>query len=117
MSKAKEATRKTFRDVCFKRDKYACVMCGKKAISVESAASELNVHHIMNRKLFQDGGYVKENGITLCDISPDSETQSCHQKAESWWADSALVTGGTPGFDPDTLYAKINSSFQKALKR
>ena len=50
------------------------------------------------------GGYVKENGISLC---PD-----CHQKAE------VFHSTGTPveGYSPDDLYKKINSSYEKAVE-
>jgi 5-methylcytosine-specific restriction endonuclease McrA len=107
MSKNKLDTRKRFRDDCFKRDKNCCVMCGAK----ESLTTKLDAHHVTSRKLLPKGGYVKENGITLC----DTEQNSCHQKAESWWQDSALQSTGHEGFDPDTLYQKIGSSFAQAL--
>lgn len=51
-----------------------------------------------------NGGYVVENGITLC---PD-----CHEKAE------VFHNIGTPidGFAPDELYALIRSSRAEALR-
>lgn len=54
------------------------------------------------------GGYVKENGITLCKDEP----HGCHLKAEMWH-----MTDGRDypaGFHPDELYAKIGSSFDAA---
>lgn len=55
-----------FRSAVFERDKWACVMC--KTTSAHDA------HHIMERRLFSDGGYYLNNGASLCD--------SCHLKAE-----------------------------------
>jgi len=57
--------RQAFNEAVRKRDKDQCVMC-------KSPASE--VHHIIERKLFVDGGYVMDNGATLCG--------DCHLKAE-----------------------------------
>ena len=57
--------RQSFNEAVRKRDKDQCVMC-------KSPASE--VHHIIERKLFVDGGYVMDNGATLCG--------DCHLKAE-----------------------------------
>lgn len=59
-------TRDEFRDFCFKRDKNKCVVC----------KSEVNlcVHHIIERRLFHDGGYYAENGATVC--------EECHLECE-----------------------------------
>lgn len=53
------------------------------------------------------GGYVKENGITLCD-SPTG----CHNKAESFHRGEEVPEG----FMPADLYKKIGSSYEKALE-
>jgi hypothetical protein len=49
-----------------------------------------------------NGGYVKENGITLCKIG-----ENCHLKAENV----------EPGFEPELLYRLIGSSKELALLR
>lgn len=59
-------TRKEFRKAVFKRDKGCCIVCGKLAI---------DAHHIMERRLFPDGGYYLDNGASLC--------ERCHIDAES----------------------------------
>ena len=51
------------------------------------------------------GGYVKENGITLC---PD-----CHSKAEKWHKSGGV--SWEPGYHPNELYAKIGSSYEMAV--
>lgn len=52
-------TRDEFRAICLERDKQRCVFCG--------VTSELAVHHVIERRLFPDGGYYTENGATVCE--------------------------------------------------
>jgi len=103
MSDKKHQIRKHFRDICHKRDGYKCVMCGKIS-SKDKADEELDVHHITDRHQMPNGGYVKENGISLCD--------DCHQKAESFHATGIALEG----FHPEDLYKKINSNYEIAVK-
>ena len=49
-----------------------------------------------------NGGYVKENGISLC--------PSCHEKAEVFHSTGSAL----PGWSPDDLYARIGSSRELA---
>lgn len=58
-------SRDRFRESVFERDNHTCVNCGRKAV---------DAHHIIERRLFTDGGYYIENGASLCDI--------CHVLAE-----------------------------------
>jgi len=67
-------TRNQFRETVFKRDNYMCVNCGYFP-DIEFINERLSAHHIMERRLWQDGGYYLDNGATLCD--------KCHLKAES----------------------------------
>jgi hypothetical protein len=59
-------TRDEFRKGVFERDDHVCVICG-------SAAQD--AHHIIERRLFEDGGYYIQNGASLCG--------GCHLKAEN----------------------------------
>jgi len=102
MSKKKEI-RKRFRDDVFSRDKFKCVMCGFKS-SEENCEKELDAHHITNRNDIVNGGYVKENGISLC--------EECHKKAEEFHSTGTAV----PGFSIEDLYTAIKSSLEKAKK-
>ncbi len=102
MSTQKKLIRKNFRDVCHKRDGFKCVMCPFKS-SIDKAEEELNVHHITNPKKMPSGGYVKENGISLC--------TDCHLKAEEFHSTGIAV----PGFSINDLYAAIKSSHALAL--
>lgn len=72
----KQLIRFRFRQVVFTRDEFQCRICGLKPVDEE----DLDAHHITSRDDMPNGGYVKENGITLCKV--------CHAKAEialQWW--------------------------------
>ena len=101
----KKEVRKKFREVCLNRDKDTCRMCGHKAVSREEALKIFDVHHVTDRSLMPSGGYVLENGITLC-------KDSCHKKAEVFHSTGVAH----PGFAPDDLYKKINSNYEKAVE-
>jgi hypothetical protein len=101
---SKKEIRSNFRKVCLKRDKYACVMCGQRAKSPEEAEEIFDVHHIISRKILPNGGYVLENGITLCEAD--------HLKAEEFHSTGVAH----PGYAPDDLYKKINSTYEKAVE-
>ena len=58
-------SRNEFREAVFSRDSLSCIMCDKEATAA---------HHIIERKLFSDGGYYIDNGASLCN--------ECHWKAE-----------------------------------
>ena len=103
----KKEIRKRFRDAVFVRDGYRCVMCGFES-SPERVAEDLDCHHISERGEMLMGGYVAENGISLCKDGPES----CHIKAELW-----LNGSGQPeGFSADELYLRIGSSLEEAEK-
>lgn len=103
MSK-KKLIRSTFRKAVFERDEYTCKCCGVKGVSRQDAESSdlpvLDAHHITDRSEMPNGGYVPENGITVCD--------DCHLKAEKFHC-----TAGEEwelGFHPNDLYGIIGSS-------
>jgi hypothetical protein len=104
MSDKKEIRRK-FREVCLKRDKLTCTKCGLKAKSMEEALEIFDVHHITDRSLMPNGGYVLENGITLC-------KDNCHLKAEEFHSTGIAV----PGYSIDELYKVIKSNYEAAVK-
>jgi len=59
-------SRDDFREGVFKRDNHTCIMCQNPA---------QDAHHILERRLFSDGGYYISNGASLCG--------ECHLKAET----------------------------------
>jgi RNA ligase len=62
----KPLSRDEFRNAVFQRDGHKCVMCGKAA---------QDSHHIIERRLWDDGGYHLANGASLCG--------PCHIEAEA----------------------------------
>jgi hypothetical protein len=75
-------------------------MCGK-----DQRNAILNAHHITDRHEMPNGGYVLENGITLCDIQ-----NGCHWKAEAFHRGEQVENG----FSPAELYERIGSSYDCA---
>jgi len=109
MSNYKKQIRADFRDSVYKRDKYTCRACGRK-FSADTAQENLDAHHITPRELIAGGGYVKENGISLCKFGVNGKP-SCHEKAES-----CLHGNLIEGFSSQELYKKIGSSYEMAVK-
>jgi len=103
MSNQKKQVRSLFRDSCYKRDGYRCAMCAYKS-SAEHAQEELDAHHITDRNLMPNGGYVRENGISLC--------PECHIKAEVYHSTGVAH----PGYAPEDLYKAIKSTLEKAIE-
>lgn len=101
MSAKKQAVRQVFRDAVFKRAKNRCQGPG---CCVENVVlEELDAHHITDRNLMPHGGYVTENGISLC--------PGCHHMAEVYHSTGTA----TDGFHPDDLYRIIGSSLELAI--
>ncbi len=107
MSRQKKQARAQFRDAVFRRDGYRCRMCGF-ASTPARAEAELDAHHITDRTMMPSGGYVPENGITLCKGETDD---NCHAKAERHHRGEPCL----PGFAPAELYRLIGSSHAAAL--
>jgi len=93
----KKQIRKAFREACLTRDGNVCKCCPVK--------TDLAVHHITDRNEIARGGYVKQNGITLC---PD-----CHMKAERYHDTNGKSY--VPTFHPNDLYELIGSSYEEAV--
>jgi 5-methylcytosine-specific restriction endonuclease McrA len=100
---AKKLIRKKFRDAVFERDGSSCRVCRRGKIGSLLASEQLDAHHITDRHKMPHGGYVVENGISLC--------QGCHVKAEVFH----LTGMALPGFSPDELYKLVGSSYAQAV--
>jgi hypothetical protein len=87
-------TRDDFREGVFARDNHKCVACGEDA---------QDAHHIIERRLFHDGGYYLDNGSSLCG--------PCHLKAESTELSCEVIRDGC-GIErivlPEHLYRDNN---------
>jgi 5-methylcytosine-specific restriction endonuclease McrA len=96
MSNTKKLVREAFRQAVFERDGHKCRMCG--------AVDDLDAHHITDRREMPNGGYVAENGISLC--------PKCHLRAEKFHMTDKKEW--EPGYHPDELYAAIGASWDTA---
>jgi len=88
--------RKNFNEVCLERDGHKCVFCNEDV--------NLDVHHITDRHIIPNGGYVLSNGITLC----DEHHWDCEQ--------FHMTRTCKPQYHPDELYKKIDSSYEQAFE-
>ena len=90
-------TREQFSEGVFARDKRKCVNCGLPATAA---------HHILERRLFPDGGYYLNNGVSVCD--------NCHLAAEATLIDCDYLRSRAgiteivlpPHFFDDGIYDK-----------
>lgn len=94
----KKQIRLNFRASVYYRDNYKCKIC--------DSTENLDPHHITDRGEMPNGGYVIENGITLCDKH--------HLIAEKWH--SSFHTQWEDGMLPEDLYKLIGSSYELAVK-
>lgn len=100
MFSTKKDIRRKFKSDVFKRDKYVCQVCG-----IEKSEEYLDAHHISDRSIMSNGGYVLSNGITVC-------KDVCHMKVEKFHISDGQEW--TPGLHPNDLYEKIGSSKEQA---
>lgn len=101
--KRKQLIRQNFRDLVFKRDQYRCKLCDKAGTELT-----LDAHHITDRNEMPNGGYVKENGITLCKDTCHLLCEKYHSSGKKEWHS---------GTHPDDLYRLINSSLELAMRQ
>lgn len=79
-------TRNEFREGCLERDNHKCVVCGE--------TQDLSVHHIIERRLWKDGGYYMDNGATLCErhhIQAETTELSCEEVREYAKIDKVIL--------------------------
>ena len=123
----KKIIRKNFKNSVFERDNYTCQICGYGPFPL--ADDIFDAHHITDRSEMPNGGYVKENGITVCKVPKglivsDGEyglpnftiiNDSCHLKCEKYHLSGGLEW--EEGLHPDDLYKKIGSTKEEAIEK
>ncbi len=90
-------TRDQFREAVFSRDKHECVNC---------VMPGQDAHHIIERRLFPDGGYYLDNGATVCGnchVAAESTILDCDTLRHKAGIQSILLP---PDFETDTHYDK-----------
>lgn len=99
MNPPKLLTRDVFRESVFERDGHKCVLC---------KAPGQDAHHLMERRLYPDGGYYLNNGATVCG--------ECHLKCESTEVSVvrvAFAAGIMKIVLPPHLYADGSTTYDK----
>lgn len=91
MQPPKLLSRDEFRESVFKRDSHTCVFC-------ESPAQD--AHHIIERRLWTDGGYYMDNGASVC-----GEHHMACETTEISVEDVRAACGITNIVVPEHLYA------------
>lgn len=89
--------RDSFRVGVFLRDGHKCVVCGKRAV---------DAHHLIERRLFDNGGYYLDNGVSLCGehhIEAEMTLITCEELRR---LAGIKVTILPQGFDPAITYDK-----------
>lgn len=90
-------SRDDFREGVFARDGHRCVFCGEPAV---------DAHHIIERRLWSDGGYYLANGASVCEkhhMDCERTTISVEQVREACGITSILVPSH---LYPDHAYDK-----------
>ena len=78
-------SRDEFRARVFARDEHKCVVCGAAAV---------DAHHIVERKLWPDGGYFLDNGASVCadhHLHAESTEISCEELRKRCGIDRVLL--------------------------
>lgn len=94
MDGRKLLTRDEFREGVFERDGHECVICGEPS---------QDAHHILERRLWDDGGYYLDNGASLCGehhIQAEMTTLSVEDIRKACGIEKRII--------PDQLYKEYN---------
>lgn len=101
-------SRADFKLQVFNRDLTQCVVCKKPAV---------DAHHLIERKLFVDGGYYLDNGVSLCEdhhLEAEKTTISCSKLRELAKIKNIVIP---LGLDPKLNYDKWGNVIVSDLKR
>lgn len=90
-----KSERRKFREQCFERDNHTCVVPDCNADAVDA-------HHIIERSEWQNGGYIPQNGASVCEHHHKlAETNDIPPQAFWRWI-------GLDGITPDGMRTDVN---------
>lgn len=104
----KLCSRSEFRELVLARHNGKCCKCD----AVATAA-----HHIMERRLFNDGGYYTDNGAALCDdchLEAERTSMSCEEIRSACGIKNVVLP---PHLDPQLRYDKWGNPFVSKHER
>lgn len=90
-------SREEFKRRVFEQSNHRCVFCGQTAV---------DAHHILERKLFADGGYFLANGAAVCQShhwACETTQLSVEQVREAAGVSHVVLP---PGFEPSGTFDK-----------
>jgi 5-methylcytosine-specific restriction endonuclease McrA len=93
----KKAIRERFRAEVFGRDQHKCVICKEPAV---------DAHHIMDRSLWPDGGYLINNGVSLCAKDHKKAEENKFSTKHLRQMAGIMYVELPPGFDVTKKYDK-----------
>lgn len=101
-------SRSDFKELVFNRDKHTCVFCKNKAV---------DAHHILDRKLFADGGYYLDNGASVCE-SHHWEVEKTNISVPDVWKSCNITNHKLPnGYSLKKEYDKWGNEVVSKFKR
>lgn len=94
--------RESFRQDCCERDDATCVIpwCGEEVTPNPDGPGEQ--HHIIERELWPDGGYISENGASVCN-EHHRHAEANHIPPQAFW-----YWIGLEGVTPDGMPKDVN---------
>lgn len=105
---SKLLSREQFRDSVFARDGGKCVFCDKQA---------KDAHHILERRLWPDGGYYTENGASVCEEHHIACEQTIISVEDVRHACGITKIVIPPHLYPDHIYDKWGNSILEDGRR
>lgn len=101
-------SREAFKTACFARDNHTCVFCDKPAI---------DPHHILDRKLFHDGGYYLNNAASVCEEHHIACEKTLITLSKVYAACGITEPKLPDGFDSSVEYDKWGNIIVSDIKR
>jgi hypothetical protein len=103
----------TTKPLLLSRDQFvARVFARKKGRCAFCALAAVDAHHILERKLFTDGGYYLENGVALCAAHHWACETTCVSVQEALAAIGAVQPVLPLGWAPSGLYDKWGNTLR-----
>jgi hypothetical protein len=101
-------SRQAFKEAVFKRQQNTCAFCDLPCV---------DAHHLIERKLWADGGYYLDNGVGVCEAHHwllETTALSPRQAREACGINTVLLP---PEFDPRLEYDKWGNIIISETKR
>jgi hypothetical protein len=100
-------SRREFRERCVERDGGECLVpwCSEEVTVAPDGSGE--VHHVVDRELWNDGGYIRENGACVCNVHHQMAEQN-EIPPQAFWRWVGIEEIPVPSPQGDTIWNMIN---------